>query len=51
MFNKQNVARLVVKGALGLAISASIGYAIKAEKFLGVRIDEYFTPPVTVTEN
>ena len=51
MFSKQNVARLVIKGALGLVISTGIGYAIKAEKVLGIRIDEYFTPPTTIGEN
>lgn len=38
------LAKLLVKGALGLAVSAAIGYTIKMENKLGERIDEHFEP-------
>lgn len=45
--NKQMLAKIVVKGAVGLVVSAGIGYAIKGERVLGAKIDEYFTKTIT----
>lgn len=36
------LTKLVVKGALGFAISAVIGYTIKMEKQIEERLDEHF---------
>ena len=49
--NKQAIARLLVKGAVGLVVSAGIGYAIKGEKALGIKIDEYFAKATDITAN
>lgn len=50
--NKQTVARIAVKAAVGFVVSAGIGYAIKGEKILGTRIDEYFaTKAADITTN
>lgn len=48
--NKTKIAKIVVKTGLGFAISAAIGYAIKAQKHLDAKIDAYgATPKVEVT--
>lgn len=44
--NKNMIAKLVVKGVLGLAVSSAIGYAIKGQRILDARIDEYFATAV-----
>jgi hypothetical protein len=50
--NKQLIVKFAVKGVVGLVVSAGIGYAIKGEKALGVKIDELFTKTAdVVTEN
>lgn len=36
------LVKFVVKGALGLIVSAAIGYTIKAEKMIEKRIDDHF---------
>jgi len=45
------IMKLIVKGALGLAVSATIGTMIKTEKNIGVHIDEYFNSKVSSTSN
>lgn len=40
--DKNKIAKLVVKGVIGLAVSAAIGTMIKTEKAVGTAIDEYF---------
>lgn len=41
---KPTVITFVLKGALGIAVSAVIGTMIKAERKAEERIDEYFNP-------
>lgn len=40
--DKQKIAKIVVKGVLGLGVSALIGTTIKAETKVGDAIDAYF---------
>ena len=49
--NKQLIARMLVKGAVGLVVSAGIGYAIQREKAHGLKIYEYFAKATDVTTN
>lgn len=42
--NKQKLAKIAVKGVLGLGISALIGATIKQETKIQDIIDGYFTP-------
>ncbi len=49
--NKQLIVKFAVKSAIGLVVSAGIGYAIKGEKALGIKIDEYFAKATDVTTN
>lgn len=41
---KSKIAALVVKGIVGLTVTAGIGYAIKAERLAKEKIDDYFAP-------
>lgn len=38
----EKLVKMIVKGALGLAVSALIGQMIKAEKEIEKRIDDYY---------
>ena len=38
----EKLVKMIVKGALGLTVSAVIGYMIKAEKEIEKRIDDYY---------
>lgn len=48
--NKQMIAKWMVKAVIGAAVSTAIGYAIKGERALGEKIDEYFTKATTLSE-
>lgn len=37
--DKAKIAKIVIKGGLSIAVSAGIGYAIKAQKQLDLKID------------
>lgn len=43
--------KLIVKGAIGLAFSAAIGYTIKLEKAVEERIDDHFDESTDDQEN
>lgn len=40
--NQQKIIKIVVKGALGLGVSALIGATIKTENKIGAVIDTFF---------
>lgn len=48
--DKAKVAKFVVKGVIGITVSAAIGSMIKMEKGVGLKIDEYFNSKQTPTE-
>lgn len=45
--NQQKIVKIVVKGALGLGVSALIGATIKTESKIGDVIDQYFASKTT----
>lgn len=45
--NKTKIAKYAIKAALGFTVSAGIGYAIKLEKKLDIKIDELWPKNVT----
>jgi hypothetical protein len=48
--DKAKITKMLVKGALGLTVSAAIGAMIKTEKSIGLKIDELWKNNQTPTD-
>ena len=52
MFRKVWIVKTAAKGVVGIVFSAAIGYAIKLERKIEERVDDYYDPePKTDQDN